>query len=447
MALITQSIKGTQDVVPSESYKWQYIEKTCFETARLFGFRELRTPVFEHTELFERGVGDTTDVVQKEMYTFTDKGGRSITLRPEMTASSVRAAIERGLIYDALPVKACYVAGCYRSEKPQAGRLREFHQFGAELFGAAAPSADAEMISLVRAVLDALGVSGITLELNSIGCPKCRAKYHEALREYYGKHLDSICETCKSRLARNPMRLLDCKADCCREIAAGAPRMLEYLCEDCSSHFEAVKRNLTAMNIEFTVNPSIVRGLDYYTGTVFEFVSSDLGAQSTVCGGGRYDGLFTLMGVQPTPAIGFAMGLERLKLVMEAQGCSFPQPEPTTIYLAPMGDAAVTKCMSLCKRLRDEGFSAETDLNGRSLKAQMKYADKLGVKYTCVIGDSELESGIVQIKNMESGEKIETSLEEGIIDKLYDIGISQTLDNLNNTMEGFESIASLMGGE
>ncbi len=446
MAFITQSIKGTLDVVPAESHKWQHIERTCLETARLFGFRELRTPVFEHTELFERGVGDTTDVVQKEMYTFTDKGGRSLTLRPELTAGAVRAAVESGIIYEALPVKACYIGGCYRSEKPQAGRYREFHQFGAELYGAAAPEADAEMISLGVSVLEALGIKNISVEINSIGCPTCRAKYNEALKTYYYEHIDSICETCKGRLERNPMRLLDCKAECCREIAANAPRMIDYICEECTEHFEAVKKDLDAMGVEYKVNPSIVRGLDYYTRTVFEFISGDIGAQAAVGGGGRYDGLFRLMGGPDTPAVGFAMGIERLKMVMEAQGIEFPADEKTMIYLAPMGRNAAVKCMEICRQLRAEGFSAETDLSGRSVKAQMKYADKMGFKFTCVIGDSELENGTVKIKNMETGEQTEAPIDGGILETLYDIGISQTLSNLGDTLESFEGLASILGG-
>ena len=444
MSLITQAVKGTQDVLPGESDKWQYIENVCIQTARLFGYREIRTPVFEHTELFERGVGDTTDVVQKEMYTFVDKGGRSITLRPEMTASAVRAASEHGLIFDALPVKACYIGGCYRSEKPQAGRLREFHQFGAELFGAPSPAADAEMIAFVRAVFDTLGIENINLELNSIGCPGCRAEYNASLKTYYADHVDTICETCKSRLDRNPMRLLDCKNNSCSKIAANAPRMLDHLCDDCAGHFEKVKANLDSMEIEYMINPSIVRGLDYYTKRVFEFTSTDLGAQSTVCGGGRYDGLFAALGVKDTSAIGFAMGLERLLMVMEAQGCPFPEPEKVLVYLAPMGDAALAKCLSLCKQLRDEGFAAETDLCGRSLKAQMKYADKMGAKFTCVIGDSELESGAVSLKNMATGEKTETDLDGGILDTVYNLSIQATLSNIEETFAGFEA---LMGGE
>lgn len=443
MALITRSIKGTQDVLPSESYKWQYIEATCLETARLHGYSEIRTPVFEHTELFTRGVGDTTDVVQKEMYTFTDKGNRSLSLRPEMTASAVRSAIEHGLINDALPVKDCYIASCYRAEKPQAGRMREFHQFGVELFGAPSPAADAEIISLANATLTELGIKGYTLEINSIGCPTCRAEYHKALKEYFNAHKEQLCETCLDRLDRNPMRIIDCKVPDCHEIAKDAPRMIDYLCDDCRAHFDSVKKYLDAMGIAYTVNPSIVRGLDYYTRTVFEFISSDLGAQSTICGGGRYDGLFKQLGGPDTPSLGFGMGLERVMLVMEAQGCEFPAPEKTMIYLAPMGEAAVVKCMELCAKLREEGFSAQTDLNNRSVKAQMKYANKLGAKYTVVIGDSELESGIVKLKNMETGEQTEVTLDTGIIETLYDLGINDTMARLNETVSAFEGLAGL----
>ena len=443
MALITRSIKGTQDVLPSESHKWQYIEATCLETARLHGYSEIRTPVFEHTELFTRGVGDTTDVVQKEMYTFTDKGNRSLSLRPEMTASAVRSAIEHGLINDALPVKDCYIASCYRAEKPQAGRMREFHQFGVELFGAPSPAADAEIISLANATLTELGIKNYTLEINSIGCPTCRAEYHKALKEYFNAHKEQLCETCLDRLDRNPMRIIDCKVSDCHEIAKDAPRMIDYLCDDCRAHFDSVKKYLDAMGIAYTVNPSIVRGLDYYTRTVFEFISNDLGAQSTICGGGRYDGLFKQLGGPDTPSLGFGMGIERVMLVMEAQGCEYPTPEKTMVYLAPMGEAAVVKCMELCARLREEGFSAQTDLNNRSIKAQMKYANKLGAKYTVVIGDSELESGIVKLKNMETGEQTEVTLDTGIIETLYDLGISDTMARLNETVSAFEGLAGL----
>ena len=443
MALIAKSIKGTQDMLPADSYKWQYVEKTCLETARLHGYSEIRTPVFEHTELFTRGVGDTTDVVQKEMYTFTDRGDRSLSLRPEMTASAVRCAIEHGLINDALPVKACYIAPCYRAEKPQAGRMREFVQFGVELFGAPSPAADAEIISLADATLRELGISGYSLEINSIGCPTCRAEYHKALREYFEGKKEQLCETCLDRLERNPMRIIDCKVPDCQEVAKDAPGMSDYLCDDCRAHFDSVKKYLDAMDIAYVINPSIVRGLDYYTRTVFEFVSSDLGAQSTICGGGRYDGLFKQLGGPDTPSLGFGMGLERVMLVMDAQNAAYPEPEKTMIYLAPMGDAAVVKCMELCSKLRAEGFSAETDLNNRSVKAQMKYANKLGAKYTVVIGDSELESGIVKLKNMESGEQTEVTIDTGIIESLYDMGINDTMARLNETVAAFEGFAGL----
>ncbi|MBQ1555203.1 MAG: histidine--tRNA ligase, partial [Clostridia bacterium] len=330
-----------------------------------------------------------------------------------------------------------------RAEKPQAGRMREFHQFGVELFGAPSPAADAEIISLANATLTELGITGYTLEINSIGCPTCRAEYHKALKAYFEGKKEQLCETCLDRLDRNPMRIIDCKVPTCQEVAKDAPRMIDYLCDDCRAHFDSVKKYLEAMDISYTVNPSIVRGLDYYTRTVFEFISSDLGAQSTICGGGRYDGLFKQLGGPDTPSLGFGMGLERVMLVMEAQGVAFPEPEKTMIYLAPMGEAATVKCMELCARLREEGFSAQTDLNNRSVKAQMKYANKLGVQYTVVIGDSELESGIVKLKNMETGEQTEVTMDSGIIQTLYDLGISDTMARLNETVETFESFMGL----
>ncbi len=443
MSLITRSIKGTQDVLPSESYKWQHIEHICLETARLHGYSEVRTPVFEHTELFTRGVGDTTDIVQKEMYTFTDKGGRSLSLRPEMTASAVRCALEHGLVNDALPVKSCYVASCYRAEKPQAGRMREFHQFGVELFGAPSPSADAEIISLANSVLRELGIKGCSLEINSIGCPTCRAEYHKALKAYFESHREKLCETCLDRLERNPMRIIDCKVPECHEIAKDAPKMLDFLCDDCREHFDGVKSCLDAMGIDYSVNPSIVRGLDYYTRTVFEFISSDLGAQATVCGGGRYDGLFKELGGADTPSLGFGMGLERIMLVMEAQGCEFPEPERPEIYLAPIGRAAATKCMGLCAKLRAEGFSAQTDLNDRSIKAQMKYANKLGFKYTVVIGDNELDTGIAKLKDMDTGEQTELTIDTGIVDAMYNAGINDSMARLNDVVSAFEDMAGV----
>ena len=429
MSEINRAVKGTNDVLPAESHKWQFVEGSLLDTAALYGFREIRIPVFEHTEAFSRSVGDTTDVVQKEMYTFDDKGGRSITLRPELTAGVIRSSIEKGLVYGALPVKVCYVGGCYRYEKPQAGRLREFHQFGVECLGAAAPAADAEVIALARQALCSVGVKKISLEINSIGCPECRKAYHKALHDFFSSRQEELCDTCKDRLSRNPMRILDCKSPVCSEIAAQAPVVIDYLCDDCRDHFEGVKAHLNAAGIEYKVNPHIVRGLDYYTRTVFEFVSGDIGAQSTVCGGGRYDGLIAQMGGAPTPALGFAMGLERLMLVLEGQGVELPEDKKCDMYIAVMGNDAAVKAASLCASLRGDGFEAQTDICGRGLKAQMKYADKIGAEYTLVLGDNELESGKANIKCMKTGELSEVALDT-LSDELMAIKNRAALDEL-----------------
>ncbi len=411
MSDINRAVKGTNDVLPEESYKWQYVEKKMLDTALLFGFKEIRVPVFEHTEVFQRSVGDTTDVVQKEMYTFNDKGGRSITLRPELTAGVIRSVIENGLYNQSLPQKVCYIGGCYRYEKPQAGRLREFHQFGVECIGAAAPAADAEVISLAHSVLTGIGIDNLSLEINSIGCPTCRAEYHKALKAYFESKKDDLCETCKDRLDRNPMRILDCKSPVCGEIAKDAPVMINFLCEDCANHFEAVKTQLDEMGIVYKVNPTIVRGLDYYTRTVFEFVSGDIGAQSTVCGGGRYDGLMEQMGAPATPSLGFAMGIERLLLVLANQQKCVGEKQNCDIYIAPMGEKAVIKAAALCSTLRKSGFAALTDICGRGLKAQMRYANKIGARFSVVLGDNELETGIIRLKDMAAGEEKEISLD------------------------------------
>lgn len=444
MSLITKAIKGTKDVLPQEIHKNQYIEATCLSVAEKFGYKEIRTPVFEHTELFQRGVGDTTDVVQKEMYTFDDKGGRSITLRPEGTAGAARSFLESGLCNEALPQKVCYLTSCYRYEKPQAGRLREFHQFGIECFGAASPLADAEMISLAKNVFDELGVKNLHLEINSIGCPECRAEYHKALKEYFADRKDELCDTCKDRLDRNPMRILDCKSPVCSEIAKGAPIVLDYLCDECSTHFDSVKKYLDAMDIEYTVNPQIVRGLDYYTKTVFEFVSDAIGAQGTVCGGGRYDGLIEEFGGQKTPSLGFGMGLERLQLVMEAQGCEFPESAKADLFIAAMGEKATLKAVEIAKDMREEGFSVIYDLNGRSLRAQMKYADKLGAKFNVVIGDNEVENNSAELKNMSTGEKAQINLET-FVNGFYSISMDDALKDLEINGEAFD-FGSLFGG-
>lgn len=437
MALITKAVKGTKDILPAEIYKNQYIECTAIDVAERFGFKEIRTPVFEHTELFQRGVGDTTDVVQKEMYTFDDKGGRSITLRPEGTAGAARSFLENGLSNETLPQKVCYITSCYRYEKPQSGRLREFHQFGVECFGADSPLADAEIISLADTYFKELGVKDLSLEINSIGCPTCRAEYHKALKAYFEGRKDELCDTCKDRLERNPMRILDCKSPVCSEIATGAPVVLDYLCDECKAHFEKVKAYLNALNIEFTVNPRIVRGLDYYTKTVFEFVSNSIGAQGTVCGGGRYDGLIEELGGQKTPSLGFGLGLERLLLLMEAQGCEFPKEEKPDLFIAAMGEKAQLKAVEIAKDMRDEGFTCLYDINGRGLRAQMKYANKLGAKYTVVLGEDEVSGGIAKLKNMESGEETEIALQT-FVSGFYSISLEKELDDLTINGEEFD---------
>lgn len=445
MALITNAIKGTLDLLPKESCKTQYIEAAVREIAENYGFLEMRTPVFEHTELFQRSVGETTDVVQKEMYTFEDKGGRSITLRPEGTAGAARAFLEHGLFNDALPQKIYYLTSCYRYEKPQAGRLREFHQFGVESFGAGTPAADAEIIFLAHAVFRYLGVQNLTLEINSIGCPECRKKFQEALKAYFESCREQLCDTCKSRLERNPMRILDCKSPVCSEIAAGAPKILDFLCDGCRAHFDAVQRYLTAMDIDFTVNPAIVRGLDYYTRTVFEFVSSEIGAQGTVCGGGRYDGLLEELGGKPMPACGFGMGIERLLLLMEAQGVPFPEPKKCDIYLVSMGEAAQVEAAVLAEQLREEGLSAQFDTVGRGLKAQMKYADKLGAAYTVVLGDAELESRRVSLKNMRDGTQTELALDD-FVGAFQSIVLREALAALDTSDLDEADISTILGG-
>lgn len=424
MELITQAPRGTQDVLPQDSYRWQYIERTALSVAEDFGFREIRTPVFEHTNLFLRSVGETSDVVQKEMYTFEDKGGRSITLRPEGTAGAARATLEHGLLNGALPVKVSYITSCYRYEKSQKGRYREFHQFGVECFGAAAPQADAEVISLAMQVTKTLGLKGLALHINSIGCPTCRARYSQALREYFGAHREELCETCLGRLERNPMRILDCKSPVCHKIAADAPLMLDYLCEDCRAHFETVKQCLDAAQVPYEIDPHIVRGLDYYTRTVFELVAEN---GLVVAGGGRYDGLVQELGGAPQPGLGFAIGLERLLMVMEEQQCPFPEPPVCDLYLVSMGAAAAQRCFVLASRLREGGVAVECDIVGRSLKAQMKYADKLGARYTIVVGDTELETGVAQLKNMATGQTEDIRLDDSLYTTLYNKSLDRQL--------------------
>ena len=411
-----QAPKGTYDVLLEESYKWQYLERILRDTAKTFGYREIRFPMFEHTELFIRGVGDTTDVVQKEMYTFNDKGGRSISLRPEGTASVVRAMIEHGGFNGALPVKCYYIAPNFRYEKPQAGRYRQHYQFGVECFGAKSPAANAEVISLADTFLKRLGIRNITAHINSIGCPACRPRYYEALKAYFEQYRGELCPTCLERLDRNPMRVLDCKSPVCHEIAKGAPKTIDYLCDSCKTDFDETLQLLSRMGVDYQIDSGIVRGLDYYTGPVFEFISNDIGAQGTVCGGGRYDGLVEQLGGKPTPALGFGSGLERLLLVMEKLGVNIPGAETIDVYVATTGKQAGDAAQKLILDLRRMGIAAERDLCDRSLKAQMKYADKIGARYTMVIGDDELAAGTANLKNMQTGEQIPCVLSAATIE-------------------------------
>lgn len=417
MGVITKKIKGTEDVLPKDSYRWQFVEDVMCKESAAYGFKEIRTPVFEHTELFARGVGQTTDVVQKEMYTFDTKGGESVTLRPEGTAGAARAVIEHGLVNDSLPIKASYFVSCYRYEKPQAGRLREFHQFGLECYGTQSPVADAELICAAQSIFDRLGIKQLRLEINSIGCPTCRAEYHKALKEYFYGYKDELCDTCNSRLEKNPMRILDCKSPVCSKIAGGAPKITDYLCDECKEHFASVQKYLDAAGVEYTVNPTIVRGLDYYTKTVFEFVTDFIGAQGTVCGGGRYDGLIEELGGKHLPSLGFAMGIERLLMLMDKQGIEIPQPSTCDLYVAVMGESASLKSFEIIKAVRSCGLIAETDIVGRGLRAQMKYADKIGAKFSMVLGDNEIEQGKAVIKNMSSGEQTEIVLDDTFAEK------------------------------
>lgn len=406
--LITQAPKGTEDLLPSESYKWQYLERNFKEVCDRFGYREIRMPTFEHTELFERGVGDTTDVVQKQMYTFLDKGGRSVTLRPEGTASVARSFLQNSLYAQAMPLKMFYDIACFRYENKQKGRLREFHQFGVEAFGSKGSSIDAEIISLAMTFLKNVGLSDLSVNINSIGCPACRKKYNDALKEYFRPHLSELCGTCNERFERNPLRILDCKSEICQGIAKGAPTILEYICDDCREHFESLKHSLDIMEIPYNVNPGIVRGLDYYTKTVFEIISGPF----TVCGGGRYDGLIEEFGGDSVPGIGFGLGIERLLIRLEELGIEIPKDNDLDLYIVPLGESAGDYTKKLVLDLRKQGLNVETDHMERGLKAQMKYANKIGVKYTAVVGDNEVTAGVVKLKNMESGNETEVRLSE-----------------------------------
>ncbi len=398
--------KGTKDVLPEESYKWHYLENLIRKITAKYGIKEIRTPIFEHTELFLRGVGDTTDIVNKEMYTFLDKGDRSMTLKPEGTAGVARCFVENGLDNAPQPTKMYYLTPVFRYEKPQSGRLREHHQFGIELYGSTSPYADAEVISLAKSLFDEVGVTELELRLNSIGCPDCRKDYSKALKEYFYQYKDQLCPTCLERLEKNPLRVLDCKVDECKKIAAGAPVVTDYLCENCKNHQKKLLQTLDAMGIKYVLDPYIVRGLDYYTGTVFEFVSTSIGSQGTVCGGGRYNNLCKEIGGKDIPAVGFGMGLERLIMVMENSNLSFGERPVGLLYIAPVGENAYPVAMKLTNELRANNVAVDTDIMEKSLKGQMKYADKCGYKFVAVLGDEEIKKQELCVKNMQTKEEI-----------------------------------------
>lgn len=410
--MLTNAPKGTKDLLPGQVHKWHYVEGRFADICRRYGFKEIRTPMFEHTEVFARGIGDTTDVVQKEMYTFNDHGNRSITLKPEGTSGAVRAFIEHKQYAEVQPTKYYYNTDCFRYEKPQSGRLRHFHQFGIEVFGTPNMMADAEVICLAHDFLTDLGITEIELRINSVGCPECRKKYREALKAYLLPHYEDLCGTCKERFERNPMRIIDCKSEICQAIVKDAPRMIDYLCDDCRNAFEDLKSNLTAMGIDFTIDPNIVRGLDYYTKTAFEFVTTKIGAQGTVCGGGRYDHLVEELGGPPIPGVGFGLGIERLLLLMEANNAYFPEENRVDAFIAVMGDAAKAFGLKLARELRAKGITAEMDTLARNIKGQFKYADRLNARYTLVIGDNELEKGVVSLKDMVKSEQREIKIED-----------------------------------
>lgn len=403
--MLTQAPKGTRDVLPTGSYRWQYVEDKMRGAAAGAGYREVRTPVFEHTELFLRGVGDTTDIVQKEMYTFKDKGDRSITLKPEGTAGAVRSFVENGMFNDPMPCKMYYLnAPIFRYENPQSGRLREHHQFGVECFGAKDASVDAELIMLAYNLLGGLGVKNLSVNINSIGCPNCRPRYHQMLRDYLGQRIDCMCDTCKDRFGRNPLRVLDCKEKKCQEQVRDAPSMLDVLCDECREHFEQLQKYLSLTGIPYRIDSRIVRGLDYYTKTVFELITATKDGNLTVCGGGRYDNLVEQLGGPVLPAVGFGMGIERVLMLLDAEGVTIPQPRLYDVFVTYMG-ANDGAAFALVQRLRNAGLKADMDHCARSLKAQFKYAGKTGAALTATLGDDEVAQGVVKLKNMDTREE------------------------------------------
>ena len=416
--MLSKAPRGTKDITPKDVYKWHYIEKKFREICALYGYEEIRTPIFEHTEVFSRSVGDTTDVVQKEMYTFTDRGDRQLSLKPEGTAGVIRSFIENKMYADTQPTKLYYITPCFRYERPQAGRQRQFHQFGIEVLGSDGPSVDAEVISLAVQFFNEMGLNNLSVNINSVGCPTCREEYNRKLKEYLDQKVDVLCETCLERKDKNPMRVIDCKNPHCKENLQDIPFMIDHLCEDCKDHFDKLQTYLKEMDINYVVDKTIVRGLDYYKKTAFEIISNDIGSQSTVCGGGRYDGLVEMLGgPKGISGIGFALGAERLLLTLENNNIEIENPKSTDIYIATIGDAAKTKSFKLIKDLRSNHISADNDHLDKSLKAQFKYSDKLNAKYTVVIGDDELANDTATLKNMKTSEQTTIKLSE-LVDEL-----------------------------
>ncbi len=404
--MLTKAPRGTKDIIPAEAYKWNYLEEKFRDLCRLYGYEEIRTPVFEHTELFKRGVGDTTDIVQKEMYTFKDRGDRDLTLKPEGTAGVIRAFIENKMYAETQPTKLFYITPCFRYERPQSGRQRQFHQFGVEAIGSDTPSLDAEVISLAMQFLGEAGLKDLTVSINSVGCPVCREEYNRLLKDYLAAKADVLCDLCNDRRDKNPMRVIDCKNETCQANIVDIPLMADHLCDNCKDHFDQLKSYLDEMDIKYVVDKKIVRGLDYYKRTAFEIISNDLGAQSTVCGGGRYDGLVEQIGgPSGYSGIGFGLGAERLLLTLEANGVEIGNPNHTDIFVVTIGDKAKLKSFSILKDLRVNHISADKDHLDRSLKAQFKYSNKINAKYTIVIGDDELDKDKATLKNMETGDQ------------------------------------------
>ena len=410
--MLTNAPRGTKDILPDTVGHWTYVEEKIRKICKHYGFHELRTPIFEHTELFQRGIGEGTDVVDKEMYTFTDRGSRSITLRPENTASAVRAYLQNKLYGDNSLVKLFYMGSMFRYDRPQAGRMREFHQFGVESIGAESPLSDAEIIMLAVDFLQSLGMKDLSLSLNSVGCPRCRPKYREALKAYFREHLGELCRDCNDRFGRSPLRILDCKIDADKPFMAGAPKITDCLCDECKDHFERVKKLLTEAGIDFVLDPRLVRGLDYYTKTAFEIKYLPLGAQSAVAGGGRYDGLIEEMGGKPTPAVGFATGLERVLLALEKQNL-LPENTPAEdAFVVALGDVAKESAFCLLAKLRRAGLTASMDFAGRSMKAQMKQANKMHARFALILGEDEVKEGTVMMKDMVASKQEKVPLAE-----------------------------------